>query len=253
MQLNFLTGYDNEPAFIDRTEIQSQFWDGEFKLEKLSRQPYYKNVEKFFTSLDYSLVPAYKEYWTSVKPKNDSEIFQRWLLAFMSVHTSWQANIVGYEAIKQWWLWLNDWNGLKDKIEASRVGMQNNRTRYISAFAHKFWADPEEYKKKAGESWSDMRERLKHNTLGLGSAKTSFALEMCYPTEAKLVCLDTHMFQAYKLDQVRDNRLYSTIEQHWTDMCAMWNVPPYIARCLYWDIKQGHSDSRYWSKVLETK
>jgi hypothetical protein len=252
MQLNFLTGYDNESALIDRTEIQSQFWDGEFKLEKLKKKPYYRNVEEFFTELDYSLAPSYIDYWASIKPKNDSQLFQRWLFAFMSVHTSWKANIVGYNAVKDWWLWLNDWTNLKDRIENSRVGMQNNRVKYLSTFAHKFWSNPEEYKKKDGESWHTLRDRLKDKILGLGAAKTSFALEMCYPIEAKVVCLDTHMFQAYKLDQTKDARMYSSIEQHWIDMCSMWRVPPYIARCLYWDIKQGYSDSRYWSKVLET-
>jgi hypothetical protein len=29
------------------------------------------------------------------------------------------------------------------------------------------------------------------------------------------------------------------------------DLPPYIARCIYWDRKQEKSDSRYWSHVLE--
>jgi hypothetical protein len=96
-----------------------------------------------------------------------------------------------------------------------------------------------------------MRNRLKKETLGLGPAKTSFALEMCYPTKAKVVCMDTHMFQAYGLDQVKDNKKYESIETHWVDMCSMWNIPPYIARCMYWDTKQNKQDSSYWSYVFE--
>jgi hypothetical protein len=30
-------------------------------------------------------------------------------------------------------------------------------------------------------------------------------------------------------------------------------APNYIARCIYWDIKQGHKNSRYWSSCLENQ
>jgi thermostable 8-oxoguanine DNA glycosylase len=252
MQLDFLSGYEHT-SIVDATETQSQFWDGEFNPIKQRRKINYDEVEKYFTNLEYALIPDYKDYWQSIAPKNDTEVFQRWLFAFMSVHTSWKANLVGYEAIKDWWLWINKWDDLKARIESSRVGMQNNRVRYITEFTHKFWKDPSNYRKSKHETWINFRERLKEDTLGLGPAKTSFAIEMCYPNEAKLACLDTHMFQAYKLDQSKDLRLYNTIEQHWVDMSNMWNVPPYVARCLFWDVRQGYNNSRYWSKVLETK
>jgi hypothetical protein len=131
--------------------------------------------------------------------------------------------------------------------------MQNNRTKYLEEFSHNFWRNPSAYKKQDSESWSSFRNRLKDKTKGLGPAKTSFALELCYPSEAKLTCLDTHMFKAYGLDQVRDARQYMDIERHWVDMCNMWNVPAYVARCLYWDTKQGYTDSRYWSHVFEAE
>ena len=129
--------------------------------------------------------------------------------------------------------------------------MHNVRARFISEFSYKFWENPEKYKKTQKESWVEFRNRLQKNTLGLGPAKTSFALEMCYPDKAKVTCLDTHMFQAYGLDQTKDAKQYEKLERHWNDMCNMWNVPAYIARCLYWDTKQNYSDSRYWSYVLE--
>ena len=63
--------------------------------------------------------------------------------------------------------------------------------------------------------------------------------------------MDTHLFQAYGLDQSKDATRYKEIENYWLDMCSMWNVPSYIARCILWDRKQGEFDSRYWSYVLE--
>ena len=129
--------------------------------------------------------------------------------------------------------------------------MQNNRARYISQFAQEFWKNGEFYEKGDSETWTEYRNRLEEKTLGLGPAKTSFSLEMCFPTEAHVTCLDTHLFQVYGLDQSRDLRRYEEIEAHWLDMSRMWNVPAYVARCIYWDEKQRKEDSRYWSYVLE--
>jgi len=250
MQLNFITGYDG--TSVSPPKVQLELWDVEQRHAAKKTEAWrYSTIEKFFNEMDYSMVPTYTDYWNSIAPKNDSEMLQRWLFAFMSVHTSWKANITGYMAIKQWWLWLNKWDNLLDSIQNSRVGMHNVRVKFISEFVYKFWENPSAYKKAAGESWVDFRNRLKRITLGLGPAKTSFAVEMCYPTQAKLVCLDTHMFQAYGLDQTKDAKQYEKIERHWLDMCNMWQIPPYVARCIYWDVKQGYTDSRYWSHVLE--
>lgn len=251
MQLNFLGDYATTTQVVE--EFQNEFWDQEYNLIKPAKRNIltYEKVENFFTKLDYRKKSDYTGYWQYIKPKNDSEVFQRWLFAFMSVHTSWKANVAGYAAIKNWKEWLNDDTELLKRITESRVGMQNNRTKFISEFAKNFLHDPSAYYKKDDETWSEFRNRLEDNTLGLGMAKTSFAIEMCYPNEARVTCLDTHMFQAYGLDQTKDAKKYEALEQHWVEMSNMWNIPPYIARCLYWDTKQGYTDSRYWSYVLE--
>jgi thermostable 8-oxoguanine DNA glycosylase len=250
MQLDFLTCYENK-SLDGYKPAQLEFWGEDLKPLKPVREPNNCTIEKFFQELDYAAVPTYKAYWREITPENDSEVFQRWLFAFMSVHTSWQVNVRGYEAIKDWWLWMNKWDMLREAIDNSRAGMQNNRAKFIAEFAHKFWENPSLYRKTQNESWSEFRDRLRKNTLGLGAAKTSFAIELCYPNTAKITCLDTHMFQAYGLSQVKDSRQYAGLEQRWVDMCSMWSVPPYIARCLYWDTKQGYSSSSYWSRVFE--
>ena len=74
--------------------------------------------------------------------------------------------------------------------------MQNNRTDYIGLFNDTFWDSPSDFiARSSGEGWSEWRDRLAKKILGLGKAKTSFAIEMLYPTEAKVVCMDTHLFQ----------------------------------------------------------
>jgi thermostable 8-oxoguanine DNA glycosylase len=248
IQLNFLGNYLN-----DTTEEQLNLLDEKLQPVDLKdlRKPKYRDVEKFFESLDLKTRDEYIDYWERVKPKNSSGVFQRWLFAFMSVHTSWKTNVTGYNAIKDWWRWVNKEDDLKERIQKSGAGMHNNRTKYITEFAKDFWENIDSFEKASDESWTDYRNRLQKRILGLGPAKTSFSLELCFPNEAYVACMDTHLFQVYGLDQAKDLRKYEEIESHWLDMSRMWNIPPYIARCIYWDKKQNKTDSRYWSYVLE--
>ena len=239
--------------------IQYELWNDSGKKNKILKDIDFSKVDSLFNSFDRKEVDTYKDYWQGVAPKNDTEIFQRWLFAFMSVHTSWESNVRGYEAIKDWTKWINNDTELQRLLVESRVGLHRNRTRFVSEFAKKFWNDPDGYKYQEDvligdvwqNNWQTFRNRLVKNILGLGIAKVSFALEMIYPNEAKVTCMDTHLFQAFGLDQTKDSTRYKTIENHWLDMCTMWNVPSYIARCILWDRKQDKTDSRYWSYVLE--
>jgi thermostable 8-oxoguanine DNA glycosylase len=134
----------------------------------------------------------------------------------------------------------------------SRCGMQNNRTKYLNKFIKEFWADQAKFvAKEEEESWTGWRDRLVKSILGLGKAKVSFALEMLYPVEAQVACMDTHLFQVYGLDQSKDAKQYDTIEADWVDRSKERGLAPYMARCLYWDKNQNRKNSRYWSKVLE--
>lgn len=244
-QLDFIGAENPEPELG-----QMPLWNKSGKVFKSRNDIKYSQVNKIFVGLEQEEVDSYKQYWESVRPKNDTEIFQRWLFAFMSVHTTWERNVIGYEAIKDWTKWFNNDPLLMEIIKGAGVGLHNNRVRFISEFARNFWSNPEEYKYQDG-SWQDFRDKLVKNTLGLGIAKVSFSLEMVYPNEAEATCMDTHLFQAFNLDQSKDATRYKEIENYWLDMCCMWNVPSYIARCILWDRKQGHTDSRYWSYVLE--
>lgn len=208
-------------------------------------------VDSFFESIQPEEIKFQYDYWKKLKPINDSERFQRFLFAFMSVHTSWESNIRGYNLIKDWWTWMNQWDNLKEKLIESRVGLHNNRLRFISEFTLKFWSNPSNFDRGFNENWNGFRNRIVKEITGLGLAKSSFAIEMIYPDEAEVVCLDTHLFQAYGLDQTKHRKKYDLLENHWVKNSAKKDLPPYIARCIYWDRKQEKSDSRYWSHVLE--
>ena len=207
-------------------------------------------VDALFNSLNKKEIKRYKDYWESVKPQTECESFKRWLFAFMSVHTSWESNVRGYEAIKDWTQWINRDDTLQQILIESRVGLYRNRTRFLSQFATKFWQDPQKYMYQSG-NWQKWRDALVKDILGLGIAKVSFSLEMLYPNEAEVTCMDTHLFQAYGLNQSKHAKYYRDIENYWLAKCKDTNVPSYIARSILWDRKQDQTDSRYWSYVLE--
>ena len=100
------------------------------------------------------------------------------------------------------------------------------------------------------------RSRLMKSVKGIGIAKVSFTLEMCYPHLAEVACLDIHMIKLYglslqKFDAGKGYQIYREHEQDWIARSKAIGASPYITRCIYWDRKQNHTDSRYWSFVLE--
>lgn len=198
-----------------------------------------------------ALVP-YHDYFDSLRPKSDEELFRRGLFAHASVHTTWQKNVDMYALL--WDLgWRTSRADLKARLAESRAGLTNNRTKYIWEFNQRFWADPSFYRKKGGESWVEFRGRVEKATIGLGHAKTSFFIEMTYFQDARVVCGDTHQLQLFGLkgNQSPGRRIMDQVESHWVAECERLNLPPVTARWYLWDRKQNRPDSRYWSYVLE--
>lgn len=209
-------------------------------------------IEKFFASITPFERKSQTDYWSSVAPNNDSECFQRFLFAYCSVHTTWESNIKAYKLIKNWWEWMNQWDVLEEKFKRSGAGLFRNRVRFIKDFSAKFWSNPDFFTKQAdNESWSGYRNRIEKEIIGLGMAKSSFAIEMMYPIIGQVFCSDTHMFQLYGRNQTKDAKMYQNIENHWIRMSFEYEIAPYVARCIFWDRKQNRRNSRYWSYVLE--
>ena len=209
-------------------------------------------VRNIFKTLDYNIIRKYHKYWGRLTVKDNADYFRRWLFAFCSVHTTWESNVSGYNAIKDFTRWLGDDEALLRYLKTGRCGLYNNRTTYISAFASDFWGDPATYKRREAEPWFVFRDRLASRIKGLGPAKTSFALEMSFPLEAEVVCLDVHMLRLYGDEDAGRKQTYYKYEADWLGRSVKAETPPYIARLAYWDKLQGQKDSRYWSACLET-
>lgn len=208
------------------------------------------DVEAFFASITPEERYRHIALWEKLHSANLNHFFLRYLFAFCSVHTTWENNIKGFSMLKNWYEWINRPDALKERIELSGMGLQNNRTKFLTKFATEYWAKPEFYLRQRDESWVECRNRLTENILGLGKAKVSFALEMIYPKTCEVFCADTHLFQAYGKSQTKDFKDYEKIERHWVTNARIWNVPSYIARAIYWNRKKGEKDCWYWAKVL---
>ena len=213
-------------------------------------------LETIFASMSSNQISAYSDYWESVKPTNDMDIFRRWLFAYTSIHTTWEGNVRGYNAIKDIEKWADNKETLRQLLIDARCGMHNVRTEYIWNFTSDFMANTGDFHRGSTETWTAFRDRLNARCKGIGITKVSFTLEMCFPNEAEVVCLDTHMMQVYGMKEVRNSgalkKVYENNEQDWINRSQSINTAPYIARCMFWDTKQGHNDSRYWSYVLES-
>ena len=214
-------------------------------------------VENTVASFTGAEIAAQTAYWKALTPDCHIERFRRWLFAFMSVHTSWEANCTGYLAIRDHLEWAFDENKLRPLLENSGAGMHNNRARYIHAFAVDYFRNPDEFMPLEGETWEQCRNRLVERVTGLGIAKVSYALEMSAPLEADVMCCDIHQLRLYGLGPehvAATGPKYQTFreaERHWVDVCRARGVAPYVGRNVLWNRIQGRPDCRFWSFVLE--
>lgn len=209
-------------------------------------------VQEAFSTYTNSDAVRYVEYWGELTATTDAAIFQRFLFAFMSVHTTWETNVKGYEAIRDYHPASWQTNRLRGALLKSGAGLHNNRAKWISNFGAQYWADPSAFRRGSREPWAGYRDRVERRVTGLGPAKVSFALELAFPIEAEVLCLDVHMLRMYgkKSQSLRKNE-YQAYEADWVGRARAVELPPYIVKQIAWDKKQGQPDSRYWSRVFE--
>ena len=197
--------------------------------------------------------PRYHAYFETLRPQTDADFFRRGLFAFASVHTTWEKNCDLFQALRDYPAWMGNDAELTARIIASRAGLHQLRTKFISEYAEKFWARPQYWRRLPDEYWGEYRKRIQ-SLNGLGPAKSSFFVELTYFHDSQTVCMDTHMLQQYglKASGSTTGPAYAAIEKHWLAVCAARGVPPVTVRWCLWDMKQKKADSSYWAHVLET-
>ena len=214
-------------------------------LSQTSRQ----RVRNFFDSIKDDEISTQTDYWQSRAPVSDNEIKNRWLFAFTSVHTTWQSNVAQYNLLKD--TELNNLSAITYKLILSRGGMQNLKAEGIFNFGIQWKQDSSVFTTQY-QCLKTIRDTLCNRLTQINFAKVSFALEMCYPTTANVVCLDRHMLALFGHDKetAPGKLLYHRMENYWLRLCKLRDVPSYIARCIYWDRAQNQSDSHYWAYIL---
>ena len=88
----------------------------------------YKDVDQFFANLRFGSVKSETDYWTNLIPQDDSEMFARWVFAIMSVHTTWESNVRGYEVAMSDLSWTISKDKLKQMIVKAKVGLYGELT-----------------------------------------------------------------------------------------------------------------------------
>jgi hypothetical protein len=209
-------------------------------------------------NLPQEKIQQYSTYWATITPKTNDDVLRRWIFAFMSVHTTWQRNVMGYQALADL-SWKDNKKQLLSKIMSSGAGLHNQRAKGIQHMMLYNDIDSETLYRESYPSlgWQQYRNLLVGLVKGnhIGMAKVSFAIELMYPLDCQVVCLDAHMLRLYehkgKSAFKPGDRDYLRIEDHWLDTCARLGYPPTIARHVYWDTIQRQADTRYWSHVFE--
>lgn len=213
---------------------------------------YYKNAEAVIESLSPHTVKRYLTYWNKIKPKDWFQYYLRWVFAYTSVRTQWKQNVRLYQSVKNLG---TDYKfpDLYRTVSSTYGGMVEVRTKGIWNFYDQYLNHQSIWWKNDNETFVECRDRLMKKTFGLGITKVSFVMEMCYPKECTVVCLDTHLRKLYGIavDDSFNGTTYRKVEQHWVECCNARNIPCSIARHIYWDRLHNKTNTRYWSYVFE--
>lgn len=192
----------------------------------------------------------YERYFETIKPTTDFEIYQRFIFAICSVHTTWKSNVRGYNLFKN--EYNTDLKKINKMIEESGMGLKKNRSKAIFEFTNNFIKNSSFYLKQTNEKWDDYADRLQNSIFGLGFSKTRFAIELIYFNECELVCTDTHVIQHVGFDPNKMNRKkFKQVEELFQIEAKHFNLPPVEYRWRIWDSRQRMVTPKYWSWVLE--
>lgn len=206
------------------------------------------------SELDPSSVAKYEAYLDTITPQDDWEIAKRWIFAFCSIHTTWESNVRGFEAVSALGPDARA-DAISDALEGARTGLHRGKGVAIGHFLHKWRRDPAAFRFDTLRTAKAKRDALASTLHGIGLAKTSFACELISPA-ARVTCLDVHTLRWVTGDTSTNGKLgvaqYRAIELQWQAAAREFGYSPTAARHAVWDKVQGKPDMRYWSYVLES-
>jgi thermostable 8-oxoguanine DNA glycosylase len=209
-----------------------------------------KRITQFYHHLTAKDVKRYVEDWKSLTPTTDPQRANRWKFAYCTIHTPWERSCEQFEKIKGHY-GHTELTTLRRALSSTSGGMYDLKSKAIHHFQLAWKNDTPLF--EPTNNWQDFRDKLVTELPGIGYAKTSFALEMIYPNEAKCLCLDRHMLKACGWTDVNSTvskDQYRYYEDYWLDISREYKVPPVISRNIYWDQIQQQPNSFYWANSL---
>lgn len=235
-------------------------------------------VNEIISTITDTEIEQYNKYWEVLKPKDEVQFHNCFVFSFLSIRTTWQKNVHGFE------LWGN--NKILDivqavmdtpdddpakpaKIEvmeaaadALQTGLQVKKILSVKSYLKNCYrtdlidgvpVKAYDFKKKEDESWDKYRSRITKAIDHLGITKASFAIELMYPFESELICLDSRMLKMMKLEKMKlGKRDYKNIEKLWKDECTRKGVSPAIARHIVWSRDNPGGNCTTWANCLDT-
>lgn len=217
-----------------------------------------KEIEGFFDTLKHQSkkITKYRKEWgQQIAPSSDHSRLNRWRFAFCTVHTPWLPSCEQFQDIQCLYENVTP-ERLAEKLSLSGGGMHRIKAEGINNL-HELWNTRQELFDFNGlttrEEWQNVRNKLTNKLTKLGSAKTSFAIEMLRPLNAQVICIDRHMFKAFgwqNVDKGAPIKQYEYYESYWLELCKEYKIEPAICRNLYWDIIQQQPSSMYWGSYL---
>ena len=136
--------------------------------QALQKTDQLKSVDRFFDNLTLKLVKTETDYWDNLKVDTHAECFKRWVFAIMSVHTTWESNVRGYEYATKDMSWTLDKDVLANMVTDARVGINKRRNIGLWQLVEKFRENPNQFYKQDDETWQEFRNRMIGSIYGLG-------------------------------------------------------------------------------------
>lgn len=193
----------------------------------------------------------YRFYHNSVAPKNPTQYLRRLQFAVCSAFQGWQANVKMMEVIKQMPPNFTE-KQLEDAFKKAGTGLYR-RAKSLHKLTTDFKQNSISYMPRPGEDWESLRNRLVEKKVGMGLAKASFALELLFPENCRVVCLDRWILADYGIKIGDTGWDYREKEEHWIKAGDNYELNPTMVRHMRWDDYHGKINTRYWSYVLEDK
>jgi len=219
-------------------------------------------------NLDQQVVDQRTSYLESLKPQTLKERYKRWIFSAMSINTCLRQNVDNYKTVM-----AMPWDSLNELQEVmAYAGVSLPSAKSVSVWAiTQLYHGPEKQRifahpAQAGwcqkkHAWDWFRDRMAEVTTveddsvkkmpWVGLKVVSFAHEMCWPCNCRVLAIDVHVKRWYGVKGELTDKLYHEIEEHWLEACDRYGFPPAIVRSILWDRDHSADSSRHWSHVFE--